>query len=117
MPFFLTAPTDPATPSPGNPPGSTAAWSAGSSVFPFVILEAGIDTIPTASSQVQVATTTVLDDASIILATIRGVPDTTAFGVTAVNSGGDLTLSVSNIPAVTAADMRVSWVVIGPPTP
>lgn len=117
MPFFLTAPTDPATPSPGNPPGSTAAWSAGSSVFPFVILEAGIAVIPSGSPQAQVVTTTLLQDDTIILASIRGVPDATAFGVTATNSGGDLLLAVSNTPAVTTNSVRVAWAVIGPPTP
>jgi len=117
MPFFLTAPTDPATPSPGNPPGSTAAWSAGSSVFPFVILEAGIAVIAPAAANELVVTTTLLQDDTILLATIRGVPDATAFGVTATNQAGQLLLSVSNAPAVPTLGLRVSWVVIGPPTP
>lgn len=116
MPFFLTAPTDPGTGTGGpNPSGPLASWTAGSAAFPLVILEAGTAVITQATPSVTVTPTTPIDDATIMFATIRGVPDATSFSVTIVNSGADLLISAA--PAPPALNQVVCWMIIGPPTP
>ncbi len=109
MSFFLTAPADPGT---GNPPGSTASWTDGSTVFPFVILETGISAIVAGSPSTTVAVTTPIDDGTLMFATIRGVPDATSFSLTIVNSGADLLVSAS--PAPPTLTQPFSWMIVGP---
>jgi hypothetical protein len=117
MPFFLTAPTDPGTGTGGpNPSGPLASWTAGSAAFPLVILDAGIATIGAGQPSAPPVTAAVpIDDVTIMFATIRGVPDATSFGVTITNSGGQLLISASG--ALPTLNQRVSWMIIGAPTP
>jgi hypothetical protein len=109
MSFFLTTPTDPGT---GTPPGGTASWTDGSTVFPFVILEAGISAILAGSPSTTVSVTTPLDDGTLLFATIRGVPDATSFSLTIVNSGADLLVSAA--PAAPTLTQPFSWMIVGP---